>query len=91
MVRDFGLELTFISPQNFYGDTAEVDPKEAKAANADYPVSLDLSAARRSRWCCATSPWFSPIAGAKGWATNPGTRLAVGSPAAALPKRILWW
>lgn len=49
VVRDFGLELTFISPQDFYDDTVEVDPKEAKAANADYSVSLDLSAARRSR------------------------------------------
>jgi len=49
VVRDFGLELTFISPQDFYDDTVEVDPKEAKAANADYSVSLDLSAARRYR------------------------------------------
>ena len=37
-----GWELKFMTPHNVYGETTEVNLKEAEAASADYSVSLDL-------------------------------------------------
>ena len=85
-----GWELKFMSPQNAYGDTVEVNPEEATVAGADYSVGLDLFNGKELPVGLHNiSMVFTHYGGEL--VQKPGTRPAVGSPAAALPTRFLWW